>query len=433
MRVLFTTFAAKTHMFAQVPMAWALHTAGHEVYLASQPDLADLISRTGLTAVPVGDPLNLEAQFEVVNENVGDDANRTVEESDVGLDMSEEDPAKLTWDRTLTIFTAMTSMVFQNASSEPMMDDLVAFARSWQPDLVVWDTMTFAGAVAARACGAAHARLLYGLDLVGNTRAAFNRHLAGLPVELRDDPMAEWLGFSLERYGCDTGFGEDMVVGDFSIDQFPQSMRFPLDVPTVPVRYTPYNGPALVPDWLHDRPKPKRVCLTLGLSHRDERGGDRASIGDILASLADLDVEVVATLNARQTESLPSLPGNVRVVEFVPLNVLLPTCDAVIHHGGSGTLTTAMLHGVPQLIVPHMVWDSINTARRLADYGAGDYVRDIERLSGDELRTRLVRLLTEPSVRHNAARLRREMVGTPGPNDLVPVLEKLAAEYRRVR
>lgn len=433
MRVLFTTFAAKTHMFAQVPMAWALHTAGHEVYLASQPDLADLISHTGLTAVPVGDPLNLEEQFEVVNENVGDDANRTVDEADVGLDMSEEDPAKLTWDHTLKVFTAVTSMVFQNECPESMMDDLVAFARWWQPDLVVWDTMTFAGPVAARACGAAHARLLYGLDIVGNIRAAFTRHLSALPRDIRDDPMAEWLGFTLERYGCDSEFGEDMVVGDFSIDQFPQSMRFPLDVHTVPVRYTPYNGPAVVPDWLHGKRKPKRVCLTLGLSHRDERGGDRASIGALLLSLADLDIEVVATLNIEQLESLPTVPDNVRVADFVPLNVLLPTCDAVIHHGGSGTLTTAMLHGVPQLIVPHMVWDSINTARRLADYGAGDYVRDIERLSGDELRTRLMRLLTDQSAKSHATELRREMIGTPSPNDIVPVLEKLALEYRRRR
>ncbi|MDW3848645.1 activator-dependent family glycosyltransferase [Micromonospora sp. BRA006-A] len=430
MRVLFTTFAAKTHMFAQVPLAWALHNAGHEVYLASQPDLCDLITTTGLTAVPVGAPLNLEEQIEVVNDNVGDDANRTQDEAEVGLDMSEEDPAELTWDHTLKVFTAMTSMVFQNECPESMMDDLVALARDWQPDLVVWDTMTFAGAVAARASGAAHARLLYGLDIVGNMRAAFTGHLARRPPALRDDPMAEWLGFSLERYGCD-GFAEDMVVGDFTIDQFPPSLRFPLGLHTVPVRYVPYNGRAVAPGWLHERSRPKRVCVTLGLSHRDERGGDRAAIGDLLAALADLDVEVVATLNAAQTRALSAVPDNVRIVDFVPLDVLLPTCDAVVHHGGSGTLTTAMRHGVPQLIVPHMVWDSINTARRLEARGAGLYVRDIDRLSGGELPAALSRLLGEPSFAAEADRLRREIAGTPSPNHIVPVLEELAGEYRR--
>ncbi|MFC9975236.1 activator-dependent family glycosyltransferase [Spirillospora sp. NPDC127200] len=429
MRVLFTTLAAKTHMYAQVPLAWALHTAGHEVVVASQPDLVDVITSTGLTAVGVGDPLNMEAQLAEVNENIGDDAERDQSEADVGLDMSEQRPEKLTWDYVLNVFTAMTALAFQNTCPEQMMDDLVAFSRRWKPDLVVWDTMTFAGPVAARACGAAHARLLYGLDLVGRMRRVFLDMLEAKPPELRDDPLGEWLTWSLERYGCD-GYAEDMVVGQWSIDQTPSWMRLPLDLNYVPVRYIPYNGPSSIPAWLHERPKRKRVCLTLGLAHRDERGGDRASIGDLLEAVADLDVEVVATLDSRQLKSMPQVPDNVRVVDFVPLNALLPTCSAIIHHGGSGTLTTAMAHGVPQLIVPHMLWDSINTAQELEEHGAGLYVHDIEHVSPAELKTQLARLLEEPSFAARAAGLRREMIGTPSPNDIVPVLERLTAEHR---
>jgi len=36
------------------------------------------------------------------------------------------------------------------------------------------------------------------------------------------------------------------------------------------------------------------------------------------------------------------VPGNVRLVEFVPLNALLPTCSAVIHHGGPQTVAAAL-------------------------------------------------------------------------------------------
>jgi len=426
MRVLFTTFAAKTHMYAQVPLAWALHTAGHEVRLASQPDLAETITRTGLTAVPVGDPLNLEEQITEVNENVEEDG-RGQSEADVGLDMSETRPERLTWEYTLNVFTAMTSLVFQNECPEKMMDDLVRFAREWKPDLVIWDTMTFAAPVAARACGAASARLLYGLDLVGKMRSTFLDLLSHRPPELRDDPLREWLTWTLERYGCD--FEEEVVTGQWTIDQIPPSMRFGVDLQYVPVRYVPYNGPATVPEWLREEPKRKRVCVTLGLSHRDERGGDKASIEDLLEAVADLDIEVVATLDAKQLDKLENVPENVRVVDFVPLNSLLPTCSAVIHHGGSGTLTTSMLHGVPQLVVPAMMWDSTNTARHLEECGAGLYVRDVDRLSGGELRSSLIRLLEEPSFAEGAARLRREMIGTPSPNEIVPVLEKLTAEH----
>ncbi|MGH3939774.1 MAG: activator-dependent family glycosyltransferase [Pseudonocardiaceae bacterium] len=427
MRVLFTALAAKTHMYAQVPMAWALQTAGHEVCLASQPDLADEITRTGLTAVPVGDPLNLEANLAEVNEHIGDDAEREQHESDVGLDMSESRPEKLTWDYMLNVFTAMTSLVFQNNCPEKMVDDLVAFAHSWKPDLVVWDTMTFAGPVAAKASGAAHARLLYGMDLVGNMRKAFTTMLEQRAPELRDDPLREWLEWTAERHGVE--FEESLVTGHFSIDQTPSWMRFPLDLPYVPVRYVPYNGPATIPGWLRERPKAPRVCLTLGLAHRDERGGDRACIGDLLEAVAGLDVEVVATLDARQMKSLPTIPENVRVVDFVPLNALLPSCSAIIHHGGSGTLTTACLHGVPQLIVPHMLWDSINTAQKLVQRGAALHAHDVDNLSVGELKSGLERLLGEPSFTRNAATIRQEIIATPTPNDIVPVLEKLTAEH----
>ncbi|MEV1049524.1 hypothetical protein AB0J18_31200, partial [Streptomyces sp. NPDC049916] len=54
MRVLFVLYAEKTHLYIQVPLARALEAAGHEVRVASQPELAPEITRAGLTAVAVG-------------------------------------------------------------------------------------------------------------------------------------------------------------------------------------------------------------------------------------------------------------------------------------------------------------------------------------------------------------------------------------------
>lgn len=44
----------KTHLFNFVPLAWALQTAGHQVHVASEPDMIGAIIGAGLTAVPVG-------------------------------------------------------------------------------------------------------------------------------------------------------------------------------------------------------------------------------------------------------------------------------------------------------------------------------------------------------------------------------------------
>jgi hypothetical protein len=54
MRVLFTTWAWRSHLHAVTPFAWACRAAGHEVLVASQPGLVDEIVRTGLPAVGVG-------------------------------------------------------------------------------------------------------------------------------------------------------------------------------------------------------------------------------------------------------------------------------------------------------------------------------------------------------------------------------------------
>jgi L-2-deoxyfucosyltransferase len=365
-----------------------------------------------------------------LNGILGDVASGRLTGAQVGLDMSETRPEKLTWEYVLHVFSAMTPVTFQNHCQESMIDDLVAFARDWRPDLVLWDPLTFAGPVVAKACGAANARMLFGPDLVGRMRATFLELAGKRPPELWDDPLAEWLDWTLDRLGCTGGFTEDMVLGQWTIDQLPPSMRLPVDTHYVPVRYAPYNGPAVVPDWLREPPKRKRVCITLGASFREVALGDQASIGDLVEAVADLDVEVVATLDEGQLKSLPSVPDNVRVVGFVPLNSLLPTCSAVVHHSGSGTFSTALVHGVPQLIVPNMMWDSMDKARALEASGAGLYVRDVDRLSGGELRGQLARLLDEPSFTAGAARVRREMLGTPSPNDIVPVLEKLTAEHQ---
>lgn len=423
MRVLFTTFAARSHFFAQVTVASALRTAGHEVLVASQPDLVDDIKAAGLTAAAVGPVLDLEQGMQQSSVNLGDDGNLG------GLAMSGTRHDELTWPKALGMFTAMTSFVFQNVCPEPMVDDLVDLAVAWKPDLVVWDPLTFAAPIAATVCGAAHARLLFGPDQVARNRADFRRLLLDQPPQQRDDPLMDWLLWTLQRTGGATAdLDERAVVGDWTIDPTPSSMRAPLNLHYVPVRYVPYNGPAEMPSWLRQPPThPRRICVTLGVSLGESPDGGMIA-ADLMAAVDGLDVEVVATLSPDLRDRVGTLPANVRAVDFVPLNALLPSCAGIVHHGGSGTFMTALSHGVPQLIVPDMLWDSMEKAHALADSGAGVYINDP---SAQQLRERITHLLDDPSFAAQAARVRAEIIGTPSPNDIVPVLEKLTAVHQR--
>ncbi|TDC44520.1 glycosyl transferase family 28, partial [Actinomadura sp. KC345] len=151
------TFPTKAHLYAQVPVAWALRSAGHEVCVASRPDLVEDITRTGLTAVPVGEVLDLESRLReggVADAPDGRDL----------LTMDELRPERATYDALHGLFTVLTTEGFPLVSSPDTIDQLVGFAREWRPDLLIWDPQVIAGGVAARVCGAAHARLLYGLD-----------------------------------------------------------------------------------------------------------------------------------------------------------------------------------------------------------------------------------------------------------------------------
>ena len=54
MRVLFVPHANKAHLHIMTPLAWALRTAGHDVRVASQPEIADAIIASGFVPVEVG-------------------------------------------------------------------------------------------------------------------------------------------------------------------------------------------------------------------------------------------------------------------------------------------------------------------------------------------------------------------------------------------
>jgi UDP:flavonoid glycosyltransferase YjiC (YdhE family) len=189
------------------------------------------------------------------------------------------------------------------------------------------------------------------------------------------------------------------------------------------MRYIPYNGTSIVPTWLRTPPEKPRVALTLGTFSTETLDGYAVSVPEILGALADLPVEVVATLPERQRERLGPIPGNVRVVPFAPLNVLAPTCAAVINHGSNGTFCTTLVHGVPQLVVPFFF-----QGRPLADYlagqGAGLTISTGE-VTGQAVRAAVSRLLDEPDFARHAGRLADEMRALPSPCDLVPQIEKL--------
>ncbi|MFJ9555978.1 activator-dependent family glycosyltransferase [Nocardiopsis sp. NPDC101807] len=417
MRVLIATQAERTHFLGMVPLAWALRAAGHEVRVASQPALGPTVAATGLPFVPVGRDHLLRRVMRQYHAMTGG------EEDD--FDMAEDRDEVLTWEYLLEGYRLMVPWWWRMVN-DPMEQDLVALCREWRPDLVVWEPITFSAAIAAQACGAAHVRYLWGADIFARTRARFLERMAERPEAEREDPLAAWLGARAARHGVE--YSETLVHGQATVEQVPASLR--VDTPShldyLPMRYVPYNGRAVVPHWLRTPPERPRVALTLGTSAAEWYGEHQLSPEVALEGLADLDVEVVATLPAREQDALGPVPANTRLVEYVPLHALAPTCDAMVTHGGPGTVLTALTSGIPQLMAPNVnMFDTVLLSGRVRDRGAA-LILEPDRVTPDAVAAGVRALLDEPRHTGAAHTLRQDMAAMPTPADLARTLTDLA-------
>ena len=321
---------------------------------------------------------------------------------------------------------------------------LVQFALDWRPDLVLWDPWFPAGAVAARASGAAHARVLMCPDYSGWAVEKFAERARLDGPALPENPLARAVRPLAERYGVQVD--DELLVGQWTIDPMPAEMRLSTGIASLPVRWSPYNGGGVKPEWLYARPERPRIALSVGLSTRAYHKGEWRT-PKILEAVADLDVEVVATLNSDQLEGITNIPANVRTVDYVPLVQLLPTCAASINHGSSGTFWTSVAANIPQIITDTdepqrvIVVDGENSKmaeRNILSRFAAAYVEsrgagvrlNHQTQSVEEIRAQIQAVVTEPSYQAGAADLHAEWLAKPGPSEIITDLEKLTAEHR---
>ncbi|MEU8207510.1 hypothetical protein AB0B96_40540, partial [Streptosporangium sp. NPDC049046] len=162
---MFVTYAEKTHFLGMVPLAWALRNAGHEVRVASQPELSDVITGAGLTAVPVGKDHMLHRLLT--------HAESLDPDGPAPFDMAENRPEMLTWEYLRRGYHDELVPWWWRVANDPMIVELTDFCRHWKPDLVIWEPASYAGAIAAKASGAAHARMLWSLDLFARMRGHY--------------------------------------------------------------------------------------------------------------------------------------------------------------------------------------------------------------------------------------------------------------------
>lgn len=372
MRILFTGPAAVGHLFPMIPTAQALRAAGHEVLFASAQPL-NRLREAGFPIVEIGDGRTIR---DVLEQSTGEELRYVAHD--------------LTTDQILDAAARGFALV-----SRATVGGLLEAADDWGADLLVYDSFQASAPLVAAKLKIPSVLQNFGvtsgLDMVGRLAANFTEAYETYRVAGPAEPTP-------------------LNIVPASLGGDPGGLR---------MRYLPYNGGGTVPAKLLRRGTRPRVAVTLG-TVLTEMDGVRAIVR-LIEAAASVDAEFLLAVGDADLTPLGTLPDNVRPLPWIPLAELLTTSDALIHHGGSGTLLTALQAGLPQLLLPQGA-DHFANADALTATGAA-----LRSASDDVDAPLLTRLVTDPSLREAAVRLRAENAALPTPAETVPALEALAA------
>jgi UDP:flavonoid glycosyltransferase YjiC (YdhE family) len=372
MRVLVVTAPLLGHTYPVVPLAWELRTAGHEVLLATAGEAV----RVADSGLPVA---NVARHF---------DLRRAMRR------MALRNPLLARAERAGRAGPRGVVTLFGEINDD-MADGAVALADEWRPDLVVYQALAPVGALVA-------ARQRVPAVLCDTT--------------LTDGHHLSFAATGHLSYAC----GRHSVPAPASpaavIRLAPSSMVGRR--PGWPMRYVPYDGSLADPTWLHEPPARPRIAVVRSTPGDPDGALMRTVVRAVRRSAPPLEAEVV--LVRPDLGHGPPLPAGVRSVEWVPLSRLLPTCAAIVHHGGTATVLAALLHGVPQLVVPDASERRHNAgvvhARGVGLVGAR---RDVTPAL-------LRRLVTDRALAAAAFEVRVEMTAAPHPAEIAARLGDLA-------
>ncbi|WP_406201546.1 DUF1205 domain-containing protein [Kitasatospora sp. NBC_01560] len=371
MRILFTGPASAGHIFPMIPTAQALRAAGHEILFGASKPL-DTVRSAGFPIVEVGDGRTVREVFE--------------EFSGGRLRYVAPD---LTQDQILD--NAARAFALASRSTA---DDLLSVAGDWGADMIVHDSFQAAASLVA-----AKFKIPSVVQNFGVT--------SGLAMIARMAPHFADLYEAHGLAGPAPATAVNLVPASLGGD--PDGLR---------MRYVPYNGGGVVPAALLRRGARPRVAVTLGTVLTEMDGVN--AIVRLIEAAAAVDAEFLLAVGDADLAPLGTLPDKVRPLPWVPLAELLTTADALIHHGGSGTMLTAVQAGLPQLFLPQGADHFANAAALTASGAALSSASDAVDTA------LLTRLITDPALREGAARLRAENAALPTPAALVPALEALA-------
>jgi UDP:flavonoid glycosyltransferase YjiC (YdhE family) len=386
LRILFSCIPAYGHFHPLVGVASAAAASGHVVAFATAPTFLERIRRAGFESLGAG----------ICNDE---------QQRRLGPEWAEYARLPPAEGRAF-IFPRWFAL-----GARAKVDDLLAIALRWQPDLIVHDTAEFAAPLVAALVGIPSANHAYGPRVPRSIMQQTGAMLAGLWSEAGLEP-APFGG--MYRY--------------LHLDICPPSLQVEAQQPPClvqPILPVPFDAVAgeTAPAWLATLPDRPTICVTLGTSLNEP-----LLFGVLLDALAGLDANIIATLGpGNDPRLLPVQPAQVHVERYIPQSLVLPRCTLVVSHGGSGTMLAALRHGLPMLLVPRSA-DQFDNAERCAALGVARRLLPSE-ITGDRVRTTAAELLHSASYARAAEAIRNQIDALPAPAAAVEHFENLVGGH----
>ena len=391
MRILFTFEGGSGHYNPLVPVARVAESAGHTVAFACAPGQLAMVRVAGFQAFAAGINVGSTPATEAMEDHY----------------MATPDIAERE--------AYLLREGFAGWYARHKAADIVTLGETWTPDLLVRDEIDFGSAVAAERLGLPHASVLV------IAAGSFVRH----------ELVAEPLNALRLEHGLPPDPNLAMLSRYLVLAPFPPSYRdpaFPLPATAHalrPLLPEPTHEDQL-PQWTADLTGAPTVYFSLGTAFASSL---RDVFARVIAGLRDLPINLIVTVGRRlDPDSFGEIPANVHIERYIPQALILPRCDLVITHGGSGSVMGALAHGVPLALIPLNADQPLN-AERCAALGVGRTIGG-EDITAAMARGAVEEMLANPAYRQNAERMRAEIATLPGPERALELLERLTAERR---
>jgi UDP:flavonoid glycosyltransferase YjiC (YdhE family) len=385
MRILFSFAGGNGHVVPLLPIALAAKDAGHDLAFASQAAMLPQVEAAGFTAFATGG-----ATVGAIPERL----------PLLRLDLERE---------AYALREGYARQIARERAGA-----VRALCEAWQPDLLVCDELDFGSMVAAEHLGLPYATVLV------IASGAFVRH------ELIAEPLHELRA----AYGLPPDPELKMLSRYLLVSPFPPSYRdpaFPLPATAHTIRsLARTRASSELPPWPVHLPDAPTVYFSLGTVFNLESGD---LFHRVLAGLRDMPVNVIATVGHEiDPAEFGPQSAHMHIARYIPQSSILPQCDLMISHGGSGSVIGALAHGVPMVLLP-LGADQPMNAERCTALGVAQ-VLDAVDATPQMLRQAVATVLADPGYRQAAERLRDEIAALPGPESAVPLLERLVTQRR---